>query len=98
MFRVEFAPDAVYQLEQLMTQQLEDSGKAGAYDLLEKLEGCIAALREDPVSGGVHINGIPRRYRMREAYPGIFLIYQIEEEKARVNVDAILEKRADRNF
>lgn len=95
MFRVEFAPDAVYQLECLMNEQLEENGRAGAYDLLEKLETCIAVLREDPASAGTHMNGIPRKYRVQTVFPEIRLIYQIDDKMTCVRVDGIIEDRTE---
>ncbi len=95
MFRVEFAPDAARQLEHLILQQLEDGGKSGAHIILENFENCVAVFREDPVSGGVHVNGIPRRYRAAEMLPGIYLIYQIDEDAGCVRVDGVVENQAE---
>lgn len=95
MFRVEFAPDAVCQLEHLMLLCLESGGRTEAYDFLNKLELSIAALKAKPLSEGIHMNGIPKRYRVKNVVSGIFLIYQIDEESSCVRVDGMLEDHTE---
>lgn len=94
-FRVEFAPDALYRLENRTLQQLEDEGKTAAHVFLDRLEACIVVLKENPISGGIHMKGLPKRYRIIDVYAGLFLIYQVDEEAKCVKIDGMIENRTE---
>ncbi len=92
MFEVDFAPDVMCQLEQAVVRKLDYGGRQEAGRFLRAFEISVASLREDPLREGVHMSGIPRRYRVKSITPQCMLVYQIDEDAACVKVDGFIEE------
>ena len=97
MFRIEFSPDAMCQMERAVLQQLEYGGRTGVGQFMQTFERCIAALGTDPRKDAAHMNGIPKRYWAKNISEGLTMIYQIDEDTERVMVDAVIENRGCRD-
>lgn len=91
MFRIDFAPDVMRQMEQVILHQLEYGGRTGAGQFMRAFEECIAALENDPRKDAAHMNGIPKRYWVKNVSEKLTLIYQIDEDASRVKVDSLIE-------
>lgn len=93
MFEVDFAPEAVSQMEQALLRQLEYGGRMEAGRFMREFEACIASLGKDPKADAAHMNGIPKKYWVKNISERLTLIYQIDEDTARVKVDGLIENQ-----
>ncbi len=91
MFQVDFAPDAMCQLERAVLQRLDYGGRQEAGNFLRALEDCIVSLGKNPLDGGMYMNEIPKRYRTKNITPRQLLIYQVDEPASCVKVDGLIE-------
>lgn len=93
MFRVDFAPDVMCRMERAVLRQLEYGGRMEAGRFMQAFGQCIASLEEDPKKDAAHMNGIPKRYWVKDISERLTLIYQIDEDAACVKVDGLIEDR-----
>lgn len=91
MFRIDFSPEAARRMEEAVLHQLEYGGRTEAGQFMQAFEACIASLGEDPRKDALHMNGIPKRYWVKDITEKLMLIYQIDEDAACVRIDGLIE-------
>ncbi len=93
MYQVDISPDAKTVLNYYVELCLRDNGEDCALRLLDSYDQGISYLEETPEIGCARLAYIPRKYRVLNFWPHLWLVFQIYTKESTVKIEYIIDDR-----
>ena len=93
MYTVVISPAANSILKEYVFRCARDNGEDCALRLLDSYDKAISLLEMTPFIGCARLRYIPSKYRVKNFWPHLWFVFQINESKKIIKIDYIIDDR-----